>query len=191
MNTLQRILATVATTTLLLSLGATSALADSAASSGSSAAASERPQRLAYVDLQRALNEVGEGQRARARLEADFERRQREIEREQTALQTFGQELEAQLEMLNEQARAERIQEYQQRAFALQQAFATHQRELAEAEGRATQEIFERMVTIVREIARERNYTMVIEKNEASVLYAVDGLEFTDELIRRYNQRHP
>ncbi|TVR04673.1 MAG: OmpH family outer membrane protein [Deltaproteobacteria bacterium] len=159
-----------------------------AASASDSAPA---PQRLAYVDLQRALNEVAEGQRARQRLEREVERRQNELEREQRALQSFAEELEARIEMLNEQARMEQIQEYQQRAMALQQAFGNHQRELAEAEGRATHEIFERMVTIVREIAEERNYTMVIEKNEASVLYAVDGLEFTDELVRRYNSRHP
>lgn len=71
---------------------------------------------------------------------------------------------------------------------ALQQGMEQMQMDLAQAEAEATGEIFERMVAIVGEIAAERGYTVVVEKS--TIVFAADGLEFTDELIRRYNERY-
>jgi outer membrane protein len=141
------------------------------------------------VDLQRALNEVNEGQTARRTLEAEFERRQNELNAQQTELEQWLEELEASLPMLTEEARAQRMQEYQQRMMTLQSAFASHQNELAEAEAAATERIFMRMLEIVQAYARENGCALVLEKS--SVLYAADTqMEFTDALVERYNAAH-
>lgn len=146
------------------------------------------PVAIGMVDLQRALNEVDEGQAARTRLEAEFARRQEELATQQAELETYGRELEASMSMLTEEAARERYVEYQERAMALQQGMEQMQMDLAQAEAEATGEIFERMVAIVGEIAAERGYTVVVEKS--TIVFAADGLEFTDELIRRYNERY-
>ncbi len=145
--------------------------------------------RLGFVDLQRALNEVEDGQSARRRLERDFERRQSELNEKQEEVQAFAQELEASYQMLTEEARMERLQEYQLKLAELQEAFVAHQRELAEAEMEATSGIFEGMIEVITEISTERQLTMVFEKTESSILFADASLEFTDELITRYNAR--
>ena len=139
------------------------------------------------VDLQRALNSVEDGQQARTTLEAEFERRQEDLATQQRELETFATELQASMSMLTEEAARERYAEYEQRAMALQGAVQQMQADLATAEAEATSGIFDRMVTIVQEIATERGYTLVLEKS--TVIYNVDGMEFTDELIRRYDER--
>lgn len=143
--------------------------------------------RIGYVDLQRVLTEVEDAARARTRLERELAQRQERLDRDQQAFMEYAQELEASLPMLNEDARMQRMQEYQQRMMELQQRFASLQRELAELESGATAEILDRMVDIAAGIARENNLTMMIEKNSAGIVYAVDGLDFTDELVRRAN----
>jgi len=152
------------------------------------AQSSTAPVSIGMVDLQRALNEVEEGQAARTRLEAEFARRQEALATQQAELETYGRELEASMSMLTEEAARERYVEYQERAMALQQGMEQMQMELSQAEAEATGEIFERMVVIVGEIAAERGYTVVVEKS--TIVFAADGLEFTDELIRRYNERY-
>ena len=143
-----------------------------------------------YVDLQQALNSVEDGVQAREQLEADFERRQEAIDEAQEELMEWAQNLQAGFEMLEPSAQQERAAEYQQRLMELQEMFQSHQIELAQAEAEATEEIFERMLVIIQEIAAERSYTMVFEKTESSILFAADGLDFTDELVSRYNDRH-
>ena len=173
----------VAALALVVGLGGYAAAQDAPSASGSA------ETKVCFVDLQRALNEVSEGQRARTELESDFERRQTELDRQQTELEAWMVELQDALPMLTPDARAERAAEYEQRMVALQQAFESNQLELAQAEAAATERIFLRMLEVVEEYAREASCSLVLEKS--SVLYAAStDMEFTDELIRRYNARH-
>lgn len=144
--------------------------------------------RVAVVDLQRALNTVREGRDARQRLERDLERRRREFEEAQTSLQTEVQEFEAAAAMLTQEAAMQRYQALQQRAMQLQQSFEGHQRELARSEAEATERIAERMFTIVRTLATERGFTLVVDRS--TIVYIQDGTDLTDELIRRYDAAH-
>lgn len=151
-------------------------------------ASAQSTTRLAIVDMARALNDVEDGQAARRRLERDMERRQEEINDRQEALQEFMEELEAGFEMLTEEARQERLQQYQAQVQELQQLYAQHQQELARAEAEATREILERVAVIVEEIAEEEDYTMVLERS--AVLYSVTGTDITDRVVTEYNSRH-
>jgi outer membrane protein len=166
------------------------AFASSAALIGTPTASAQEaaPTRVGMVDLQRALNTVREGRQARTRLEADFASRREGLARQQQELETFAQELEASLPMLTQEAAMERYQEYQQRVLRLQEAAAGEERALAEAEATATEAIFERMMVVAGEIARERGYTLVVERS--TVVYIAEGSDFTDELITRYDARH-
>lgn len=181
------------TTRALLAALIISALAITAALvSKQSAAIAQSPSapetvRIGYVDMQRVLGEVQEATQARERLERELAQRQERLDRDQQSFVEYAQELEASIAMLNEDAQRERMAEYQQRMGELQQRYAALQRELAELETSATAEILDRMVTISGQIARENNLTMMIEKNSAGILFSVDGLDFTDELVRRAN----
>jgi len=152
------------------------------------AASAQDGVRIGLVDLQRSLNTVNEGQAARERLESDMQRRQREFETEQAALESEAEEFEAALAMLTQEAAMQRYAELQERALTLQERFSNYQRELMIAEAEATEAIAEKMFTIVSEIAQEQGYTLVLDRS--TVVYAAEGDDLTDELIRRYNARH-
>jgi outer membrane protein len=51
--------------------------------------------------------------------------------------------------------------------------------------------IIDRMAGIVREIAEADGFTMVFERNDSGLVYAPPALDLTNELIRKYNSRHP
>ena len=144
-------------------------------------------QRVGVVDLQRALNTVEEGQSARARLEADLEERAAEFQAAEAALRTEVAEFQAAAPMLEQDAAMQTYQELQERALALQTQYEEHQMSIAEAEAEATADIAEGMIEIVEEIAQEQGYTMVLDRG--SVVFA-GGDDLTDELIRRYDERH-
>ena len=144
---------------------------------------------LAFVDMRRALEEVTEARQARQRLERELARRQQALDRDQEAFRTFERELETALPMLSEEARMQRLQEYQTRMQELQQRFVNLQRELSELEARATDEVVASIATVASALARERGVTLMIEKNAAGVIYGVAGLDLTDELIARANAR--
>ncbi len=145
--------------------------------------------KIGYVDLYRALENVEEGQQVRRQLEREFQRRQQQLDDKQQEVMQLHQQLEQQAMMLSDSARQQMAVELQEKMAELQQLYLTLQQELAQQEAQAMRGVFESMREVVAQIGREGNYTIILERTETSVLYSVDGLDLTDELIRRFNNR--
>jgi outer membrane protein len=148
-------------------------------------AASNTNRTVAFVDLQKALNNCTEGKEAKKRLEADFDRRQKELEKAKADLEVFAKDLESSAAMLTPERKQAKMTEYQDRYKALSEGFERHQRELARAEQTATADIMKRLVELSTRIAQEKGFGMVVEKS--AVVFAAPGLELTEELIRRFD----
>jgi outer membrane protein len=147
-------------------------------------------QKIGLVDLQRALNEVDEGKAAKARLKTEFDQKQKVLDDKQAEFQKLRTDFEKQASVLAETARREREEDLNRRMMDLQTTFAQLQRELSEREREVTRGIFDRMAQIVREIAEKEGFTMVLERNDAGVVYAPPSIDLTNELVRTYNARH-
>ena len=146
--------------------------------------------KIGYVDLQRALNEIDEGKAAKARLKTEFEQKQKVLDDKQAEFTRLRGEFEKQASVLAEGPRKERQEDLDRKFVELQSTFAQLQKELSERERDVTRGIFDKMGAIIRESAEGEGFTMVLEKNDAGILYATGALDLTNELIRKYNARH-
>lgn len=143
--------------------------------------------KIAYVDLQRALLEVEDGKKAKARLKSEFDKKQKQLDSKQEAVKKMKEDLEQQAMMLSEEAKRAKAMELQKQMYELQQLYLELQGDLSKKEAEATKQIFDRMGSIIEKLGKEKGYDMILEKTESSVLYARDGLEITNEVIKRYN----
>lgn len=144
--------------------------------------------KIGYVDLQRALSEVSEGKKAKARLKKDFDAKQRKLTAKQEDVKKLKQSLESGAQMMTDDAKRKKAMQLQQQMAELQQLYMEMQRDLAQKETKATQKIFKKMEKILNKIAAEKNYDLILEKTESSVLFAKDSMDLTDELIKRYDK---
>ena len=146
--------------------------------------------KVGYVNLQRALNEVEEGKKAKARLKKDFDKKQKALDASQKEVADLKTTLESQGMMLSEEVKREKAMEFQKKMMDLQQTYMTMQQELAVEENKATKEIFDKMGKLIEEIAKEKKYALVLETTESAILYAQEEMDLTDELIKRYNAKY-
>jgi outer membrane protein len=153
-------------------------------------AAAEAQQKIGYVDLQRALNEVDEGKAAKALLKRDFDEKQKQLDAKKTEFDRLQGEFEKQAVVMSDQAKRDKAQDLDRRARELQALFVNLQKDLSEREQQATRGIFDKMSAIVREIAEADGFTIVLEKG-AGLVYAPPSLDLTNELIRKFNARFP
>ena len=104
-------------------------------------------------------------------------------------LKTFKEKLEVELksDLLSDDKKKEKMLEYQQRFYELQNLYVKPQKELAEAEAKETKKIFKRFREILKEIGQTKGYTIILEKTESSVLWARKDLDITDLVIQKYN----
>jgi outer membrane protein len=155
---------------------------------GLAAAPAAAEQKLAFVDLQRALNEVEEGKAAKATLKREFDQKQKTLDEKKTELDRLGADFEKQQSVMSDDAKRERAGDLQRKGLELQQVYVQMQKELSERERETTRGIFEKMNAIVREIADQEGVAMVVQAE--ALVYAVPSLDITNELVRKYNTRH-
>jgi outer membrane protein len=143
--------------------------------------------KIAVVDLQRAINETEDGRKSKDKLKKLFESRQQGLDKKQTDLKTLKESIEKQKDVLSRDALEKKVEDYQKQIVELQQVYVEYQRELAEKEGELTKTIVERMEKILRRIGQTEGYALILERNEAGVIYVPTNLDLTDVVIQRYN----
>lgn len=156
---------------------------------GSSAAFADL--KVGYVDLQRALMEVGEGQQAKARLKGEIDKKKAEFEGEQKKLREDGMVLDRQASAMSEEVRIEKMKQLQGRLMAISEKGQKLQVEFVEKERTELKKIFDRMDPIVAGIAKREGLAMVFEKTDSGLVFAESTLDLTNELVRTYNEKYP
>lgn len=149
----------------------------------------EAQMKIAVVDMQRAINETEEGRKAKAKLKQLFEQRQKTLNNKQQELKSLKQDIEKQRNVLSQQALQKKLESYQKAVMELQTVYSEYQRELSGKEAELTQHIVEKMREILRRIGQSQGYTLIIESNEAGVVWVPSNLDLTDLLIQKYNAR--
>jgi outer membrane protein len=145
--------------------------------------------KIAYVDLQKALNQSKVGAQAKADIAAQAKEYENEFKIKQGEFLKLKGELEKQAALLSDTAKEEKIKEYQQRAAALQQFKVDAQRKLQQEDGVRTQEILKELTAILKDFGKKGGYTMIIEKSEGGLLYSADNVDdLTDKLIDAYDK---
>ena len=144
--------------------------------------------KIGYVDLKRAIEETEEGQKGKARLREIFKKKQAELKKKEEELKKKKEEYDSQRLIMPPESRAKAEQELQRGFVELQTALMGHQKELAHEEAGVMKKILEKMERILHEIGRGQGYTMILEKSEGRILYALPSLDLTNEVIRRYNE---
>jgi outer membrane protein len=142
--------------------------------------------KYAFVDLQRALEETEDGKKAKAKLKADFDRKQQELDQKQEELKKMKEAFDKKAQLMKPEALQKEQKELQDRFVELQNIYARLQKDLAQKEQDATRGIFGKLQAVVGKIAEREHFAMVLEKN-AAVVWGQPSLDITNEVIRMYN----
>jgi outer membrane protein len=150
------------------------------------ARAQQAPQmRVAVVDTQRAVMETEDGLRMQATLKKLFDSRQRELDKKQEDLQKEREDIDKQKDVLSKAALAKRFDKWQREMVQLQTVFVEYNKELQKKQGEITQPIFQKAMGIIRRMATQDGYDVVVDKQ--AVPYVRSDLDLTDQLITLYN----
>ncbi|MGH8013457.1 MAG: OmpH family outer membrane protein [Candidatus Binataceae bacterium] len=144
--------------------------------------------RLAYVDIQRALNDCDAGKKAKAQFRVRVERLQGQLERQQQEVQTLKNELQQKGALMQPDQRQNLVDKYNSKLRDFQDNYKNSRDELRQSDNEMTGSIVRDLATVVRQVARKDGYTMVLEKG--SLLWATPSIDITDEVIRTYDAMH-
>ena len=161
------------------------ALAIAAATLVTSTSLAGEPTSVAVVDLQRCLAQTEDGMSAKARLQRLMAARQGDFNRRQKDLVAEEGELKQQQLVLSKAAFQRRYQHWQRRMLEVQNVAMRYQQEMLLTEKNLTAPIVDKLVVVIKRIANERGYDIVVAK--ATVPFSRSDLDITDIVIQRYN----
>ncbi len=153
-----------------------------------SVSASEEPVRVATVDMQKALQSVEAGKKARSSLEGAFNAKKKEFQTEENAIKKMGDEFKKQAAVMNEDARMKKQMEISERIARFQELTARSQGEIQMKERELTGPIIIKLRNVIGDMAKKRGYSVVLERNENNVLYSQEKDDLTAEVVSTFNK---
>ena len=143
--------------------------------------------KVAYVDIQRAINECNAGKDAKKAITKDVEKLQHLGVEKQKELQTMKESFEKQALMLTPEARASKEKEYQSKARDFQRWMDDTQNEMNQKRMEMERTISTGLIKVIQKVGADEGYTIILEKNESVVLYVSKTLDITDRVIKAFD----
>lgn len=148
----------------------------------------EKTVKIGYIDLQRALDESDAGKDAKITFNKRVEELNKILGERDTELRKLQDEMEKQKGFLTDDARKEKEKVFQQKLKDTQRYAKDVQEELQQKETELANNIFKNLMEVIKKIGPDEGYTIILEKGRTNVLYAADGIDITDKVIKTYNK---
>lgn len=143
--------------------------------------------KVGYVNMQKAIQATAEGKKAKSELEADFEKKKKELQKREADLKKMGEDLERKKSVLSEDVLQKKQGEFQDEMMKFREMVGKNQMEIQKKEQDLTTPIVEKMKKVIEKVAKEKGFNMVLE-NTAMVLYAESSLDLTDDAIKAFEK---
>ena len=144
--------------------------------------------KIATIDMQKALQTVDSGKKAKALLEKEFNAKKKELQTEEASIKKMTEEFKKQSLVMSDDARAKKQGELQERIVKFQELTGRSQAEIQQKERDLTQPIITKLRGVIADTAKKHEYSVVLEKNENSVLYSQEKDDITSEVINNFDK---
>src|SRR5208282_5997761 len=120
--------------------------------------------KLAYVDIQRALNECDAGKKAKGEFRTRIESLENHLQKQQNDVQALKDELEKKGMLMKDDERRNLQDEYERKLRDFQRDYEDSKHELEQRDNEVTGAIVKDLARIIRTIGERDGFTLVMEK---------------------------
>ncbi|MBL8667223.1 MAG: OmpH family outer membrane protein [Rhodospirillales bacterium] len=160
-----------------------------AVSAAASARAAPADTQIAVLDIERVRRSAAAVQAIRIQLGTYLDVYRAATQREEQEIRTAQDELAGKRGELSPEGYADERHKLEGRLVEAQGRVQQRRQALERVNMEAMDQVKQTLESIISEIARERNLTVILRKDQ--VVYVVPPLEITDEVLRRLDQRLP
>ena len=140
----------------------------------------------ATVDFQLALETVKDGTTAKAKLEKEYNDKQKMIQSREEEIKKLTAEFEKKQIVMTPEKRAQEGQNIQKKMDEYKNIMQNAQVQMQKKQMDLLQPIQDKMILVVQEIAEKDGYDLVYVKNH-DVVYAKNSKDITTDVIEKYN----
>jgi len=176
---------------ILTAIAAVGCLAASAVPS--QAQESSNPTKIAIIDIQQSIARTQEGQQLIKQLQEKYKPTQDRLANTSREIETLREQLNKGMNTMSDEARRKLARDIQQKERDLQREGEDARAEFDRDQQESFSEVGGRMMTVIDKYAKEKGFAVVLDISspQSPVLYAVNEVNITNDIIERYDQAHP
>ena len=141
------------------------------------------------VNNQKIILAVPEGIKAKKAMQAEVDKAQAALNAQRIELETLSKEIEANADLMSAEAKQTKRDELQNKVLLLRDEEMKFQQSIRQKEFAATQGIVEKIALYVKEIAHDKNLTVVFESSQSGVMYIKNYIDITDDVILKFSEK--
>ncbi|MFO0416916.1 MAG: OmpH family outer membrane protein [Pseudomonadota bacterium] len=154
-----------------------------------SASVARADEEIAVVDVQKVVSESIIGKAAKNNLEGEIKKAKVKLANLQSDFEKSRADLEKQASVLSEKALAERREGLVKKQRDAQKLFQETQTQLAKKNEEEIRKVLEEIRAVVEDVADDRDFEFVFEKDRQAVVFAADRIDITSEVIKRLDKK--
>ena len=143
--------------------------------------------RIGIIWVERLVQESAVGKEAFARVKKLNDQKKDEAEKLAKELRDMEQKLADQGQSMTDDKRDQLQKSYQEKAIAYKRFNDDAQRILEEAQKKELETLEKRVLPVIQQVGKEKGFTVIFNKFQAGLVYADDGIDVTDEVLKRFN----
>ncbi len=137
--------------------------------------------------MQKAIQETAAGKKAKKELEGEFNKKKKDLEKKEADIKKMHEDFEKRSMAMNEEARMKKQQEIRGEMAKYQESAGKAQMEIQKRERDLTQPIVTKLRSIMEDIAKKEEYTVILERSENAVMWAKKDIDLTERVIKAYD----
>ncbi len=151
------------------------------------------PTKIAVIDIQAAIIQTKDGQKAAGDLKTKFGPKQSELEKKQSDITQLQQTLSKGSNTLSEDAKQKTMREIDAKTTSLKRDSEDANADLEQEQQRIMGDLGGKMISVLNKFATENGYAMVmdISSQQTPVLFASNTIDITRDIIALYDKMAP
>ncbi len=152
-----------------------------------STAALSAEQKIGFVDVRKAIEATKAGKKVKGDLEVDYKKREKDLQKQAEDIKKMNQDYEKKNLVLSDDAKLKKQQEINEEMMKYNQAVQKNTGDLRKKEQELMEPIFKKMQTVINGIAKDENYTLILQNRE-NILFAAKDIDLTDKVVEKFEK---
>lgn len=144
--------------------------------------------KIAYANLQKALNESEAGLKAKDTLKDEAKKLEDELNVKQEEIKKLKAEIDKKGSVWNKETKDAKEADFKNKTQEFQKKYMEYGEQLNKKKQDTESVIIDELRAVVEEIAQKKGYTYVFERSVGGLLVAPASDDLTDEVIKVYNK---
>jgi outer membrane protein len=157
---------------------------------GAASQAQDKATKMAIINIQIAIAQSNDGQKAAQEIQARFAPKQKELTAAQTEINSLQDQLKNQEKTLSDDARNKLLKSIDDKTRIFNRNGEDFQTEMQSAEQDAINEIGQKMMAVLSDYSQKNSFSVVLDVSspQTPVLYADNAINITQAIVDLYNQ---